>query len=90
MHDAKTSAAVPWWGVNAQLYEQQILVGVFAMSQGFCQPGLHSSTEEQGMRCANTSAAVHWWLVTTQLYEQQILVGVFVHLWRFALHAGVQ
>jgi len=38
MHFAKNSAAVHWFRIIADLYEQQIFIGVNAVSQGCCQP----------------------------------------------------
>ena len=43
------------------------------MTQGCCQHGLHSSTEQQGMNFALKSAAVDDCLVTVHLYVQQTL-----------------
>ncbi len=76
MHFANTSAAVHWWWVTAHLYEQQIFIGVIAVTQACCEPVLQSSTGQCVMHFANTSAAVHWWWVTAHLYEQQIFIGV--------------
>ncbi len=60
MHFALNSAGVPWWNVTADLYEQQISIGAFAMTQACCQPGLQSSTEQWGMHFALNSAGVTW------------------------------
>ena len=77
LHFAKTSAAVHWCWVTAHLYEEQIFIGVFAVTQGCCQPVLHSSTDQWALHFATSSAAVHWWWVTAHLCEEQISIGVF-------------
>jgi len=76
LHSAKTSAAVPWWWVTAHLDEQQIFIGVFAVTQGCCQPVLQSSTAQWSMHFAKTSAAVPWWWVAAHLYEEQMFINV--------------
>jgi hypothetical protein len=76
MHFAQTSAAVHWWWVTAHSYEQQIFIGVIAVTHASCEPVLQSSTGERVGHFAKTSAAVHWWWVTAHLYEQQIFIGV--------------
>jgi len=43
MHIAKNSAAVHGFRIIADLYEQQIIIGVNAVSQGCCQSVLQSS-----------------------------------------------
>ncbi len=43
---AKISAAVHFVCIIADLDEQQILIGVTALSQGCCQPVLQSSLEQ--------------------------------------------
>ncbi len=43
---AKTTAAVYWICIIADLDKQQILIGVTALSQGCCQPVLQSSLEQ--------------------------------------------
>ncbi len=43
---AKTTAAVHWICIIADLDEQEILIGVTALSQGCCQPVLQSSLEQ--------------------------------------------
>ena len=45
MYFAKNSAAVHWVFISADLYEQQILLVVTAVSEGCYQPVLHSSIE---------------------------------------------
>ena len=62
--------------VTAHLYEEQISVGVIAVTQVSCEPVLQSSTEQWGMQFALPSAAVHCYWVTAHLYEEQISVGV--------------
>ena len=76
MHFAQTSAAVHWWWVPAHLYEQQISIGVTAVTQACCRPVLQSRTEQWELHFAQTSAAVHWYWVTAHLYEHQIFIGV--------------
>jgi len=68
---------VQWCWVTAQLYEQQIFTGVFAVTQACWQPVVHSSTGKWCMLFAKNSAAMQWCWVTAQLYEQQIFIGVF-------------
>ena len=76
MHFAKASAAVHWCWVTAHLYEQQIFIGVIAVTQACCEPDLKSSTGLCGMQFAKTSAALHWCWVTAHLHEQQMFIGV--------------
>ncbi len=66
-----------WCWVTAQLYEQQILTGVFAVKQACWQPVLHSSTEQWWLLSAKNRVAMQWYWVTAQLYEQQIFISVF-------------
>ena len=70
MHFTKTSAAVQDCWVIAHLYEQQIFIGAIAVTQGYCEPDLQSSTEQWGVHFALTSAAVQGCWVTAHLYEQ--------------------
>ncbi len=60
MRFALESAAVHWCQVNAHLYEEQIVIGVIAVTQDCCQPVLNCSTEQWEMRFALDSIAVHW------------------------------
>ena len=76
MHFAQTSAAVHWCWVTAHLYEQQISIGVIALTQACCEPVLQSSSGQCVGHLAQTSAAVHWCWVAAHLYEQQISIGV--------------
>jgi len=62
---------------STTLYEEQISIGVFAVTQACCQHGMPSSTEQWGSYFALTSAAVHWCCITAELYEEQIPIGVF-------------
>ena len=48
LHFAKSSVAVHWCWVTGLLYEEQIFIGVTAVTQGCCQPVLKSSTEQWG------------------------------------------
>jgi len=73
---AKTSAAVHWWWISAHLCEQQIFIGVIAVTQACCEPVLQGSTGQWGMQFAKTRAAVLWWWISAHLYEQQIIIGV--------------
>ena len=75
MQFALPSAAVHGCCVTAHLYEQQISVGVIAVTQTSCEPVLQSNTEQWGMQFALPSAAVHGCCVIAHLYEQQISVG---------------
>ncbi len=73
---AKTTAAVHWDCIIADLDEQEILIGVTAVSESCCQPVLQSSLEQWGVQFAKNSAAVHWVRIIADLDEQQILIGV--------------
>jgi len=61
--------------VTADLYVEQILMGVTAVTQACCQAVLQSSTEQWRMHFALTSVAVNWSWVTAYLYVEQILIG---------------
>ena len=63
-HFAQGSAAVHWCCITAHLYDQQIFIGVIALTQGCCQAVSQSSTEQWGQHFAQGSAALHWWWVT--------------------------
>ena len=56
---ALTSAAVHWYCITGQLYEEQISIGVFSVAQACSEPDSHSSTEQRGAYFALSSAAVH-------------------------------
>ena len=73
---ALTSAAVLWCCITLHLYEEQTSIGVFAVTQGCCQPVSQSTTEQWESCIALTSAAVHWCSITLHLYEKQISIGV--------------
>jgi len=49
MHFDKISAAVHWSRVSAILYEEQIFIGVIAVTQACCQLVLQSSTKQRGL-----------------------------------------
>ena len=74
---AWTTGAVHWGCITAHLHEQQSSIGVFALTQGCCQPGLQSSTEQRGSYFALNSGAVHWCCITSHLHEEQTSIGVF-------------
>ena len=76
MHFALTSAALHCCSNTAQLYEEQIPIGVFAMAQACCQPVLQSITEQWGILFALNSAALHFCSIAAHLYEEQISIGV--------------
>ena len=76
MNFAQISAAVHSSWLTAHLYEEQISIGVIAVTQTCCEPVLQSSTEQWGMHFAQTSAAVHLSWLTAHLYEEQISIGV--------------
>jgi hypothetical protein len=57
--------------------EKQMSIGVFAVTQGCCEPVLQSSSEQEGSCFALTSAAVHWCCITAHLWEEQMSIGVF-------------
>ena len=72
---ALTSAAVHWCCITVQLCEEQISIGVIAVTQACSEPDSHSSTKQWGACFALTSAAVHWCCITARLYEGQISRG---------------
>ncbi len=76
LHFALNSVAVHWCWVIAHLYEQQIYIGVFAVTQACCKPVLQSSPEQWGLDFALNSVAMRWCWVTAHLYEEQIFIGV--------------
>ena len=59
MHFALPSAAVHLSWFFAHLYEEQISIGVIAVTQACCEPDFQSSTEQWEMHVALLSAAVH-------------------------------
>ncbi len=61
----------------AHLYEEQIFMGVFTVTQDCCQLVLNSSNKQWEMQFAMDSAAVHCCQVIAHLYEEQIFIGVF-------------
>ena len=71
----KSSVALHCCWVTAHLYQQPISLGVFAVAQACCQPGLHSSTEQGAI--AKSSLALHCCWATAHLYQQQMSIGVF-------------
>ena len=76
MNFAQISAAVHCCWLTAHLYEEQISIGVIAVTQTCCEPVLQSSTEQWGMHFAQISAAVHSSWLTAHLYEGQVFTGV--------------
>ena len=52
-------------------------IGVFAVTQGCCQPVLQSSTQQWEMQSAKRSAAAQWCWVTSDLCGEQMAIGVF-------------
>ena len=46
-----------------------------AVTEGYCEPVVQSSTEQWGVQFCKTSVAVHWCWATAQLCEQQIFIG---------------
>ena len=62
------SAAVHLSWFTAQLYDEQISIGVIAVTQACCEPVLQSNTEQWGMHFALPSAAVHLSWFTAHLY----------------------
>ena len=76
MHFALPSAAVHLSWFTAHLYEEQISIGVIAVTQACCEPVLQSSTEQWGMHLALPSAAVHLSWFFAHLYEEQVSIGV--------------
>ncbi len=60
MQFALLSATVHFFCATALLYEEQISIGVTAVTQTSCEPILQSSTEKWGMQFALLSAAVHF------------------------------
>jgi len=76
MQFALLSVAVHGCCVTAHLYEEQISIGVIAVTQTSCEPVLQSSTAQRGMQFALLSAAVHFFCVMALLYEEQISISV--------------
>ena len=76
LHFAQTSAAVHLSRLTAHLYEQQISIGLVAVTQACCEPVLQSNTEQWGLHFAQNSVAVHLSWLTAHLSEQQISIGV--------------
>ena len=79
MQFAKTSAAVHWWWVTAHLHEQQIFIGVVAVTQASCEPVCRAAL-------IIGECILPWEVLQSigvgslQLYEQQILIGaIAVH-----------
>ena len=58
MYFAMNSAAVHWVRIIADLDEQQILIGVTAVSQGCYQPDLHSNIEQYRTLFAKISQCI--------------------------------
>ncbi len=56
MHSAKSSVALHWCWVTAQLCTQRITIGVLAMTQACCQLVLQSSTEQWGIPTVQCSS----------------------------------
>ena len=75
MHLTKKSVAELWCWVTAHQYEQQISLGVVALTQTCCDPDLHSSTDQWRIDSTKTSVAVLWCWITAHQYEQQISPG---------------
>ena len=69
---ALPSAAVHGYWVTAYLYQEQISMGVIAVTQTSCKPVLQSSTEQWEIKFALASAAVHLCCVPAHLYEEPI------------------
>ena len=76
MHFAQTSAALHFCWFTAYLYEEQISIGVVALTQACCEPVLQSSTEQWRLHLALNSAALHFCWLTAHLYKEQISIGV--------------
>jgi len=77
MHSALSSAGMHWCWSHADLYEERICTGVFAMARACCQPVLQSITEQWVMHSALSTAAMHWCWSHADLYEERISIGVF-------------
>ena len=76
MHFAQTSAAVHNCWLTAHLNEEQISIGVIAVTQACCEPVLQSSIEQREIHFAQTSAAVYICWFSPHLYEEQFPIGV--------------
>jgi len=79
LHFAMSSATLHWCCVTAHLYEEQISIGVIAVTQACCEPVLQSSPEQWEVHFAQASAAVHFCWLTAHLYEEQIAKGVIAY-----------
>jgi len=73
MYFVLTGAAVHFCWLTKHLYEQQISMGVLAVTQACCEPVLQSSSEQWGIYFALSRAAVHFCWLTAHLYEQQLI-----------------
>jgi len=76
MHFALTRAAVHFSWVTAHLYEEQISIGVIAVTKSCCELNSRAALNSWGMHFALTRAAAHSSRVTAHLYEEQISIGV--------------
>ena len=76
MHFAQTSAAVHFCSFTAHLYEEQISIGVIAVTQACCEPVVQSSCEQWTLHIAQTSAPMHFCWLAAHLYEEEISIGV--------------
>jgi hypothetical protein len=54
------------------LNEEQIPIGVIAVTQACCEPVVQSTTDQWGLHFAQTSAALHFCWFTAHLNEEQI------------------
>ncbi len=62
--------------ITANLYEEQVSIGVDAVAKAYCEPVLQRSAEQQGSCFVLTIAALLWCCITAHLYEEQISIGV--------------
>ena len=76
MQFAKASVAVPWCRVNAHFHEEQVSLGVTAVTQACCELALQNNSDQWGSGSALTSDAVLWCRVNAHLYEDQVSLGV--------------
>ena len=75
MQIALTSVAVHWCWVIAHLCEQQMSMGVIAVTQACKEPVLQSSTEQWDLHFALNLVAVLCCWVTAKLCEEHISIS---------------
>ncbi len=80
MHFAQTSAALHFCWLTAHLYEEQISIGVIAVTQACCEPVCRAALNSGECIFAQTRAAVHFCCLTAHMYEEQVSTGAIAML----------